>query len=123
MLTRYFFSFSVTAALLLLAGCQGDPVEATFFTEGSCVQCRDLIISTLEAEEGVASARWDFESSLTTVAYYPGEVEPDSLQKALADAGFRTGFYEPNLDARAELPECCQKRIERRLKQRLPTGH
>jgi len=122
MLKRLAFILLIPAPLLLVS-CKGDPVEASFFTEGGCMECLTPILNALQVQKGVASVRWDYETSQTTVSYYPDEVDPEALQKALAEAGFRTEYFEPNPEARAALPACCQKPVERRLKQQLPTGH
>lgn len=110
-------------ALLWLAGCQGDPAEMSFFTEGNCAQCGALIQEALAEQEGVASVDWSFETSLTTVAYYPDEIGEETMHQVLAAAGFRTGYYEPDTTARKQLPACCREPVERRLQQQLPTGH
>lgn len=120
---KHFAILLLMPATLLLVSCKGDPVEASFFTEGGCMECLTPILDALQVQKGVASVRWDYETSQTTVSYYPDDVTPEDLQKALAEAGFRTEFFEPNLEARAKLPDCCQQPIERRLKQQLPTGH
>lgn len=109
---------------LLLMSCT-EPQETLFFTEGNCEACGPLIERALEAVDGVKSATWDYGSSFTTVQYYPDEVSEETLQQALADAGFATGFYQPDTAARKALPACCQEPIDRKLQpaQPLPPGH
>jgi periplasmic mercuric ion binding protein len=114
-------------ALLLscLLGCQS-PAETTFYVEGACEACQPLIEQAVQAVPGVEEAQWDYETSLLTVTYQPGEEGEEPLQQAIAQAGFETQFYPADGPARAQLPACCQQPIERRLKQNdphLPAGH
>ncbi len=111
--------------IILTVGCSGPAEEVMFFTEGNCKECSTHISSALEDLSGVESANWNFETSLTTVMYHPERISEDDLQQALAKAGFKTGYFEPDSAARAALPECCREPITRKLKpgQALPPGH
>ena len=112
-------------SLLLLIGCGGPVEEVTFFTEGNCEECKALIEGAVEDLSGVKSVSWNFETSLTTIAYSSGRINEDAIQEAIANQGFETQYYPANEEARANLPECCRQAIERELKpgQALPPGH
>jgi copper chaperone CopZ len=119
---RAHFSVSAVLALaLMLAGCK--QAQTRFFTEGSCPECKALIEAALHDAPGVVSAAWDPASSLVTVSYRPGRSSEDALQQALAQAGFSTGYYEPDSAARSRLPECCRTPITRRLERPGEAGH
>jgi copper chaperone CopZ len=109
---RSFLFFLLLSALI---SCQA-PVETTFFVEGACEACQPLIEQAVEGVDGVKTASWDYETSLLTVVYQPGEAGEEPLQQAIAAAGFETQFYPADPAARSQLPACCQEAIDRRLR-------
>ena len=108
----------------LLWTCAGPQEQLSFFVEGNCEACGVIIEKTLKAEVGVASADWDFRSSFVEISYQPSKTSEEALQQVLSQAGFNTGYFEPDPEARASLPACCQEPITRKLqpKTELP-GH
>jgi copper chaperone CopZ len=109
--------------MTLFAGCGGETDQLTFFTEGNCEACGGLIQEVLEAQAGIESANWDYQTSLTTVVFEVGEIDEEAIQQALAKAGFRTGYFEPDPAAREALPACCQESVARKLQPTAPAGH
>lgn len=104
--------------LLSLTACES-PTNISFFTEGNCPECEELIAASLADQEGVISVNWDIESSKTTVSYYANQTDPDQIQEAIAAAGFVVQLFPPNEEKRASLPACCRQQIDRKLKQEL----
>ncbi|RMG73519.1 MAG: copper chaperone [Bacteroidetes bacterium] len=113
--------FLLIPLLLLLFACGGETQTRTFFVEGNCPECGDIIVKTLERSPGVEAAKWDFESSQATVTYNSGLTDEENLQEAVAEAGFSTTFFDPDPVARELLPPCCQESIGRSLLQQ--QGH
>jgi copper chaperone CopZ len=110
----------LAALLLFLAlGC-GKSETRAFFVEGSCPECQAPIEALLKAQTGVQSADWDYASSLATVRFQAGRTGEEQLQRALAAAGFSTGYFEADTLARKKLPPCCQESIPRKLKPASP---
>ena len=111
-------------ALLLLGliACQ-EPTRVSFFTQANCEECNGLIQAELKKLPGVDSVGWDFETSLTTVKYFPDKISEDQLQEALSKTGFETQFYPADDSAQALLPECCRQPIDRKLKRVEPIIH
>ena len=110
-----FFSLIGIILLTSLLACS-KPATITFYVEGACEACQEVIEQELEKMEGVVTAKWDYETSLVTLAFQTEKVSEDDIQAYIAVKGFATQFYPPNETARKDLPACCQESISRKLK-------
>ena len=113
--------FLLIPLLLGLLACGSEPQKRTFFVEGNCPECGEIIVQTLERSPGVEAASWDFETSQATVTFNPSLTGEEALQEAVAAKGFSTTFFDPDPVARELLPDCCQESIGRSLLQQ--PGH
>ncbi len=100
---------------LLLLACGGAQTEGRFFVEGACEECKSIIENSLLDVEGIAASQWDSKTSILSVSYDINQISEDDIQMKISDAGFNTQFFDGNPEARAALPACCQKLIEKRL--------
>lgn len=108
----------LSISLLALVSCQGPQTKTYFFTQGNCTECKVLIEDLLRDATGVDSVGWDMDMSLTVVKYRPRKTNPDRLQKILSSGGFMTQFYPADSLAAKQIPACCSKPIERKLKRK-----
>ncbi len=104
----------VLLILPLLIACQGNLTEATFFVEGNCAACQELIEQSITGHPGLKQAKWDASKSMLSVLYDAEQTDLDQLQEAVAKAGFTTQYFDANPNAREKLPACCRENIEKR---------
>lgn len=98
--------------LVLLAGCRERQL-ATFYVEGSCVECEALIREAMSEVSGADFEGWDMATSQARVQFSGLAEDLDRIQEAIAAAGFETQYFSANPDARAALPACCQQASSR----------
>lgn len=65
--------------------------ETLHVTGMSCGHCSARVESVLKELDGVNSAAVDLESGTAVVEYDEDKVEPDSMRKAIEDAGYGVG--------------------------------
>ncbi|TAE58933.1 MAG: copper chaperone, partial [Bacteroidetes bacterium] len=94
-----YLSFIALLPLLWLGACS-EPRKTAFFTEGNCAECKALIEAVLRDTKGVNEAVWDFETSMVDVIYDSLRTDEETIQKALAAAGFATGYFDADTAAR-----------------------
>lgn len=95
-------------SLVTIMGCKA-PTEASFFVSGSCEECADLIEEALESISDVEFVSWSEGSSSVTVLFNGTEVHMETIQQAIAAAGFDTQYFPANAEMQAQLPECCRQ--------------
>lgn len=111
MIMRAFFLF---ASVFLFLGC-GPAHEATFFVQGNCDDCSELIKEGVESVSSATFVGWNPENSMVLVTYRGDVSVVDSIQKHVAKQGFETQFYPANTEARESLPDCCKESKSRFL--------
>ncbi|MEL7343101.1 MAG: heavy-metal-associated domain-containing protein, partial [Bacteroidota bacterium] len=83
--------------------------EATFFVQGNCEACSEVIREGVESVSGATFVGWNPENSMVLVTYRGDGSVVDSIQKHVAQKGFETQFYPADSEARAALPDCCKE--------------
>lgn len=99
---------------MLFAAC-GRKVQSSFWVEGSCDSCKVVIETAALAVSHLDSAAWDVSRSMLKVSYDTTRVSLDTIQMALARAGFSTQYFPADEAARQKLPLCCRQPLEQRL--------
>ena len=69
--------------------------------------CKKTIETSLEVE-GVASAAWDQNTKMISVAYDSTILNEEKLHKLIAGSGYDTEKETASTDTYNNLPECCQ---------------
>lgn len=85
-----------------------DTDEAKFFVNGACEMCKETIETAASGVKGVAHAVWNKEAKELTLHYDAKKVNPEQVQKAIAETGYDAGNLRADDKLYAELPECCQ---------------
>ena len=80
----------------------------TFKVWGNCEMCEKRIESAALKVKGVKSAEWDAVKGIMNLVYTPSETSIETVQKAIAEAGYDTEKVKADDKAYAKLPGCCQ---------------
>lgn len=101
-------AFVVAASLVApsLLAQDTSPVETKFKVYGNCGTCKKRIEKAVTTSE-VKFAKWDTGTKMLTVAYLPGTMTADSLEKRVAAAGHDTDRFKAPDSVYASLPACC----------------
>ncbi|MFC2102516.1 T9SS type A sorting domain-containing protein [Bacteroidota bacterium] len=90
------FLLTICFSLFLTGSILSQPAESTeiiFPTLGNCYLCQLRIEAKLYLTEGVLSAKWDYETKVTTVEYDETITDPFQIMQAVADTGHDTEWY------------------------------
>ena len=81
--------------------------ESKFTVWGNCGMCKQTIEKSLK-KEGIQKADWDIDAKIMTITYDTSKVSLQTIQQAIADAGYDNVNVKGNDAAYAKLHECCQ---------------
>ena len=88
----------VAAIMLLLSTSAWGQLFATeeisFKTSADCINCKAAIEEMFTFERGVRHASLDLDENIVTVRYYSRRTNPERLQKALIDLGYKADPVE-----------------------------
>jgi periplasmic mercuric ion binding protein len=74
---------------------------------GNCSSCKKHI-EKAALENGATSAQWNITTKMLMISYNPSKTSEESIQKAIAAAGYDTEKYKGDDKAYTALDECCQ---------------
>ena len=69
--------------------------------------CKQTIEKSLK-KEGIQKANWDIDAKIMTITYDTSKVSLQSIQQAIADAGYDNVKFKGKDAAYANLHECCK---------------
>ena len=81
--------------------------QSTFTVWGNCGMCKQTIEKSLK-KEGVQKADWNIDAKQIVVSYDTAKISLQTIQQAIADAGYDNVRVKGNDTAYAKLHECCQ---------------
>jgi copper chaperone CopZ len=98
---------------ILLIGIQSKAQEITYQKEsfkvwGICEMCKTTIDKAAGAIEGVKRASWTLSTKKINVKYDIDKTSVDSIQKALALAGYDSEKYKATDEGYNNLHKCCK---------------
>lgn len=97
---------AVCLAASMLPAQNHSAEEARFKVSGNCGMCSARIEKAVKVD-GVTYAKWKKSTKMLTVAYDPGMVTVDSLQRRVAAVGHDTERFKAPDSVYASLPDCC----------------
>jgi len=80
---------------------------ASFKVWGNCDMCKETIEGSLKVD-GIATADWNKDTKLMSVAFDSTKISLDQIEKNVASVGYDTELHKGDDKAYAGLPECCQ---------------
>ncbi|MBI1806374.1 MAG: heavy-metal-associated domain-containing protein [Ignavibacteria bacterium] len=106
---RYaFVGFIIT---LVFVGCQkNNDLEVTTINAGTmvCGSCAKTIQKAVYQVEGVKEVNVDLKAKLVEVKYIPLQTNLETIEMAIADAGYDANSRKRNPDAYEKLDACCK---------------
>ena len=81
-----------------------------FTVSGNCEMCKARIEKAALSVKGVIKAIWTVKTKILKVDYNEDLENPDSVYKAIADAGHDTKKYKADNSIYDALPSCCKYR-------------
>ncbi len=108
-----FYAFTgLFLAFVCMMSCNSNTATAnlktdTFKVWGNCGMCKKTIEKSLKID-GIATANWDKDSKIITVAYDSVLVSLPQIQQNIAAAGYDTESIKGDDGAYANLHSCCQ---------------
>ncbi|RKZ35158.1 MAG: heavy metal translocating P-type ATPase, partial [Gammaproteobacteria bacterium] len=92
------------------------PAEITIGVRGmSCASCVGRVERSLTRQPGVQSAVVNLSTETASVTFDPAEVDPPTLLKTVADAGYEPVLAEADFEVRGMTCAACVSRVERTL--------
>ncbi|TVR71685.1 MAG: heavy-metal-associated domain-containing protein [Marinilabiliales bacterium] len=76
--------------------------EVSFKTSADCINCKHAIEEMFTFERGVRHALLDLEKNIVTVRYNSRRTDPEKLQKALIDLGYKAEPVEEEKERSGE---------------------
>ncbi|TAK61099.1 MAG: heavy-metal-associated domain-containing protein [Bacteroidetes bacterium] len=114
--------FIFLLAFILLIGCSGNKKEATPQQQSEpqitevdvtvptvvCDMCEGTITKAVEGLEGVKGIDVDLDKKTAHVKYVAAQTNIETIEIAIADAGYDANNRKRNSDAYTALPACCK---------------
>lgn len=91
------------------AKAQTTVVTTTLLVKGNCEDCKKRIEDAADIK-GVKLFEWDSDTKIAKVVYKSDKTNIESIEKAIAKAGYDTPTQSGDLTAYNKLPKCCQYR-------------
>lgn len=86
----------------------GERTDTIAVPEMQCGMCESRIEKTVKGMNGVSSVSADAEANRVIVTYNPKNVSRESIEKAIAGAGYDAGRASTTAAAQAKLHACCR---------------
>ncbi len=102
---------------ILLVGCNkktDDPLKQITEVDISvptviCDQCETAVKKAAFALSGVKAVNVDLEKKSVHIKFVAFQTNQETIEMAIADAGYDAGSHKRNPEAYANLPACCKK--------------
>lgn len=75
--------------------------------KGNCGECKERIENAADIK-GVKSATWDENTHVAQITYNTEKVSLNSIETAIAKAGYETENIKADTSAYEKLPQCCK---------------
>lgn len=79
-----------------------------FKVYGNCGMCEERIQRAARSVKGVVAASWEEETGMLTVKYRKGQVELETIHRAIAAAGHDTDLIRAEDSVYQDLHHCCK---------------
>jgi len=103
-------SIILIIAIILLSvkmKAQTSIVTATLSVKGNCEMCQERIENAADIK-GVKLCKWDDNTKIATVTYDSKKTDLETIEKAIAKAGYETKNQKADSKADSKLPTCCK---------------
>lgn len=101
---------SLIIAIILIAfkfKAQTGVITHTISVKGNCEECKERIENAADIK-GVKICKWDANTHVATVTFDSSKTTLETIEKAIAKAGYETASQKADPKAYAKLPKCCK---------------
>lgn len=91
----------------LFAQQQTKTQTVTIQTNGTCEQCKKIMMENVPQWQGVKECSYDMKSAKVTITYDTKSTNVDKLREGIAKLGYNADNVKADPEARAKLPKCC----------------
>ena len=100
-----FALFAMT--LPIFAQQQAKTQTVTIQTNGTCAQCKKIMMENIPQWTGVKSCSYDMQTAKVTITYDTKNTNVDKLRDGIRHLGYDADNVKADPEARAKLPKCC----------------
>lgn len=86
---------------------QSTVITSTLSVKGNCEECKERIENAADIK-GVKVCKWNSESKVATITFDTSKTSMETIEKAIAKAGYQTANQKADTKAYAKLPKCCR---------------
>ena len=97
----------VTILLSFKLQAQSTVTTSTLSVKGNCEDCKERIENAADIK-GVKVCKWDSETKVATITFDTSKTTMETIEKAIAKAGYETATQKADPKAYAKLPKCCK---------------
>ena len=91
----------------LSAQQQSKTQTVTIQTNGTCAQCKKIMMENVPQWQGVKECTYDMQSAKVTITYDSKTTSADKLREGISKLGYNADNVKADPEARAKLPKCC----------------
>lgn len=79
----------------------------TIQTNGTCEQCKKIMMENIPQWPGVKECSYDMKSAKVTITFDAKNTNVDKLREGIRHLGYDADNVKADPEARAKLPKCC----------------
>ncbi len=101
---------SLIISIILIAfkiQAQTGVITSTVSVKGNCDDCKERIENAADIK-GVKLCKWDSNTHVATITFDSSKTSLETIEKAIAKAGYETANQKADPKAYAKLPKCCK---------------
>jgi len=87
---------------------KGEVTDSISVPEMQCGMCEHTVEKAVGKLKGISSVSADAESDVVIVTYNPKAIARDTIERAIADAGYTAGKAMTTPEAQSKLSACCR---------------
>ncbi|MBQ7735408.1 MAG: cation transporter [Bacteroidales bacterium] len=91
----------------MFAQQQAKTQTVTIQTNGTCAQCKKIMMDNIPQWPGVKECSYDMQTAKVTITYETRGTDVDKLREGIRLLGYDADHIKADPEARAKLPKCC----------------
>ena len=91
----------------LFAQQQSKTQTVTIQTNGTCEQCKKIMMENIPQWPGVKECAYDMKTAKVTITFDAKNTNVDKLREGIRHLGYDADNVKADPEARAKLPKCC----------------
>lgn len=93
--------------LPMFAQQQTKTQTVTIQTNGTCAQCKKIMMENIPQWPGVKECAYDMQTAKVTITFDTKSTNVDKLRDGICHLGYNADNMKADPEARAKLPKCC----------------